>query len=69
MTQSLRRVCNAEIQCNDLIQVKPKLARLKRTLVGTGSGLVLCLALLTGLSRFGAQADAILSKTSFIQTS
>jgi hypothetical protein len=43
-------------------EVKPRLARLKRTLVGTGSGLVLCLALLTGLSRFGAQADAIITR-------
>ena len=41
------------------MQVKPKLALLKRTLLGTGSALAVCAVLLAGLIRSGADADGM----------
>jgi hypothetical protein len=40
-------------------EVKPKLALLKRTLLGTGGALAVCSILLVGLLRTGADADGI----------
>ena len=40
-------------------EVKPKLALLKRTLLGTGGALAVCSVLLVGLLQAGADAGAI----------
>lgn len=43
-------------------EVKPKLALLKRTLLGTGGALAVCSVLLVGLIRTGADADGIVGR-------
>lgn len=42
------------------MQVKPKLALLKRTLLTTGGALAACAIVLVGLARTGGQADEVI---------
>ncbi len=44
--------------------MKPKLALLKRTLLGTGGALAVCAVLLVGLIKSGADADGMYGELS-----
>lgn len=51
------------------MQVKPKLALLKRTLLGTGGALAACAILLIGLAKTGTEADSIIGESLLVQPS
>ncbi len=48
-----------------VLQVKPKLALLKRTLLGTGGALAACAIVLIGLARSGSNTESVMGIPSF----
>lgn len=50
------------------MQVKPKLALLKKTLLGTGGALAVCAVLLVGLIQSGADSDGMYGEFSTCQS-
>ena len=54
------KLCKTVSKTSEMVmQVKPKLAMLKRSLLGTGSALAVCALILTGLIRSGADANGM----------